>query len=775
MTKIVNGTPVLAPLTPGMDTQNVWPTHSAEYGRGGLKLAANVADRDAIPRARRYQSLVLVIKGDDKYPHAYYWNGKKEDGSDGAWVETYIPGGFVLADTDGGLPTLVHTLVFSADFEVQSAGDQGGGALVQLAKKQGGSGNGLISVGTYGQGQTFSKGDTLELEWPLKAWPDADKAKAFRVSMDHTAFEPMHKPSFLAYLGREEEVSGKVARGGKGHREGTLWFDRIVWPMGVFMTSNMAEKSYMIEEADTLDPNVSGGTDYLVAFRANMKGTAPNDGFVRAYLYDKQVTPYSEKGYLLDKNGEPMVYERHYKQGDKLGVLEVLGVVNAKGQRAFTCHVVDNFVDDMVNITDPYEGESGLLIQALTKDSMTGMGLLQYEQDTQQSLHIGKMYLGVSRMDISWLVGQDTPMESGDAARGMTLADGLHFYNRTKMKMGVQSGHLIFQDDGRDITDFSFGKIFSAEETRMLRSKKIKVSLTITDKDSGWNVALMKWIGKPDEYSKEIFKSRNNGSPVFDTNWVKVQTGFISEDVVSGDHMEAFEWDVPGDANNYAVIIYPVEAQNPLLLKLAKFTVDVKEPFVGYALKAPVLLNENHLVFSAQYKEFVQNTQGYADLRYTINQSWLPMPVGEVGKGAADISLDPSVNKIPGSSAKGGEGAISFQTDGNVSGSVDLLLWNEQSSDSTVTFRLVRVDPDTGVVNGDTGDMIGEGGVSVPAGAKGVNHRFNFPETPVEAGERWALVAKSDKADGAFLQCVSDAKPLVKIDLTFKELVTATP
>lgn len=775
MTKITVGTPVTAPLTPGMDTGNVWPTHSAEYGRGGLKLAANIADRDSIPTARRYQSLVIVLQGADKYPHAYYWSGKKEDGSDGAWVETYLSGGFVLADTGGGLPELVHTLVFGDDFEVQKAGDQGGGALITLAKTASSSG-GMITVGTYQQPQTFGKGNILELEWPLKAWPDADKSGAFRVSMDHSAFEPMHKPSFLAYLGYKHELIGKVSDGDIGHHKGAIWFDDVRWPGGPYIAQDKNNKAYGIEEADDLDPNISGGTDYLISFVANFSGIAPSDGTITAYLYNKAVTPISPKGYLLDKNGEPMAYRRAYKKDEKLENIFVSGVVNAKGDKEFTCHIIDDFADDNLILTDPYYGETGLMIQALTTDSSTGVGRLQFEQDTGLVIHESKNYLGADRCSINYIIAQDMPMKSGAANAGLTMEDGLHFHNISPMKIGVVDGHLVFQDDGVNICDFTFGKIFDAEETMALRGKTVTVSATLTDKNAGWNINLMKWTGDPDQYTKEIMTSRNNLSPVFQANWTKVDSLFVSEDVVSGDHDVTKDFVIPADANNYAIIILPVQSQQPLTLKLKKFQLDVKNPFIAYSIRGLEKKNESHLVFSDAYKEFIQGREDFYSLRYTINDSWTPMPTGEPTKGNAKIVIDPKTNQVTGSSATGGEGAYQFKAAGNVSGYIDFLVWNEQKAPSEVTFKLVSGEFVTNVIDADGGIEVASVTTSIPANSKGTIVRLHIPEnTPVLVTERWGIVAKADKKDGAFLECNNNLKPLVKAELTFKELIQANP
>lgn len=253
----------------------------------------------------------------------------------------------------------------------------------------------------------------------------------------------------------------------------------------------MPTKSYTIEEADSLDPNVSGGTDYLIALRVGLKGNAPSDGFVRIYIYDKSINPYMKNSYMEDVNGQPMVVERHYKQGDKLGFLDIVSVVNAKGQQGFSCHAVDNFSGDALNLTDPYYGETALMIQALTSDSRTGLARLQYQQDTSQRIVVGARYVGEDLFSLAFVTHASVPMITSGAGMGQTQIDGMHFYNVNAMSAGVVDNHVVLKDDGTHICDFSIGNIFDAELTSLLKGKTIAVKTEITNKDNGVRVYLM--------------------------------------------------------------------------------------------------------------------------------------------------------------------------------------------------------------------------------------------------------------------------------------------
>lgn len=614
----------------------------------------------------------------------------------------------------------------------------------------------------------------LVVQPPLKTFSDPNVQGGGKLQIDPSAYEPQHAPNFLAYIAEDEIVNGKLGPAKEntrtGHDKGAIWFDNVIKAPGPYIETNRDRKAYGIQEADQLDPNVTGGTDYLIVFRVHMSGTAPDDGTVRAYLYNASIDPFDPTGYLEDVNGQPLVFERKYKADDELGVIEVAGIVNAKGLQEFTCHVLDDFASDNINMTDRTEGATGLLIQSLTSTEKTGRALLQFEADTGQNIEFSSHYLGPSRATLGYLVRQLNPVTTIPAGTTATSVEGWYSSNINGLKSGTDGTHLIIQDDGTNVCDFAFGKVFSAEETQMLRGKDVKVTVTLTDKDDAYNVALMKWTGKPDEFTPSIYTSRNNGSPQFATGWVKAGDLFISEVVVVGDHTVDKTFTIPTDANNYGLFIYPVSAQIPITLKLKAFTVDVVTPFTGYALKAPELIGEAHLEYSEQYKKFVQNTQGYASLRYTINNAGnlgLPMPCGTPSKGAADVSIDTSVNQVSGSSARGGEGGVIFNADGRAVISTSLNVWSEKSSNvvAQTTFWWAKVGPGDQLIKIQDSEYT----AGVRGGTQAVNTMPTFG-IDVDAGDVIVLRATSDQADGAFLECNNDKTPLVETVVNFKEL-----
>ena len=59
----IQGTNIAALITP-FDTADTYPTHDAQYGRGGYRAVATVTDRDAIPTARRSEGMRVRVTAD---------------------------------------------------------------------------------------------------------------------------------------------------------------------------------------------------------------------------------------------------------------------------------------------------------------------------------------------------------------------------------------------------------------------------------------------------------------------------------------------------------------------------------------------------------------------------------------------------------------------------------------------------------------------------------------------------------------------------------------
>lgn len=614
---------------------------------------------------------------------------------------------------------------------------------------------GYIFVGQQGGGTDDVMAQKIVAQYPLQAIDGKDGTAI--LAFDPAALGTEHV-SYYAYLDQEKEIV--PAR--KGAEVASLWFDSPVVSHSEYIEIDRINKLIGLQETDNLDPNITGGSDFLVILRVAMRGESAETGTVKVYIeeFNQLKEPV---GILEDENGELCGVERVYKAGEALGVLEVVRVVKAKNLKYLGFKIVNPF-DDPILISDRTEGNSCVVIQEISSAQRTGLGFLQYENDTLQSLPFTRHYLGQDHATLQSVMRNqgDVPLESGAAGLGYTIADGWGIYNRTAIKLGIESGNILIQSDGSQMADFSFHKIFNAEDTVLMHGKEEKVTVTVSDKQSGYLLLGMKWTGKPDRATADILSGRNNNSPVFFANWQEFDRVLIPENI-STDTTVSKTFTIPTDAVQYAYALIPVAEQNPLDLIVKSFVCDVVNPFTSHIVHRPVLL-QDVMRKNDEFWEFVQDNQGLEDIRYTINDAWASSPVGILKKGDSTLKLDNTKMTIGGSNVSGGEGAIVFPFAGKATMSVTFLVLNEQGTDSDFSARLVKV-AESGAI---TPVANSEFTVKIAAGSKGSTVVMKADTFDVEAGDCVGIQMKSDKVDGCFLQTTSPSRPLVKTVVEYK-------
>lgn len=87
MGTIEGGINLGAPILPATE-EDVFPTHDAQYGKGGYRAVANIAARDAIPVARL--SVGMLVRTLDTNTN---WILKSIAGNSPQWAEEQLDGG----------------------------------------------------------------------------------------------------------------------------------------------------------------------------------------------------------------------------------------------------------------------------------------------------------------------------------------------------------------------------------------------------------------------------------------------------------------------------------------------------------------------------------------------------------------------------------------------------------------------------------------------------------------------------------------------------------
>lgn len=750
-------TEITAPIAAGSDKTPL-AVHFANEQQGGLKLFFSVDEMNQFAqdyKPRLYRSSALIPSPDSDQVSIYNWTGKNPDGSDGQWHEIDFNSfaGLTFVNPDGSTTTGIQMMALSG--LTLEGNEKDGFTLKAVANNQ--MTIGRIFSKDYTQYQVSELNFAPPIELVVQRNSQDGPVTAIGVQIKPGTFAPMTAPGYLAYLQYPVEVVGKYNKNEKYHK-GSVWFDMMAVSPGPYIYLDRDKKAIGIQDYLNDDPNVTGGVAFLIWPFIYLDGEAPNDGFVELVFFNKQTGEIAK-----DNNDHPIAVRHNYKAGDPLtpshAPLTMAAVINAKGITEYALAIVDNFEDDVIKVLDYAEGPSGICIQALSKDGTSSDALTKAEIDTGFSIRPETYYIGQDFRSLSFFLDVNEPAATLRKGQYLKSVDGVEIYACENMGVEVSGGTFIGECKGLDICDFYLGIFIDEELSRLISGREISIDIAIEDKDDGWIIGYFTYNGEPSQ-RQPIFQSRNNGSIILNSGWSQWGSDFISEDAISGIHSAQFTTTVPKDATFIVVAIYPVSAQNPMSLRLKKLSLSLNTPYTGYEINGLKINGLQHLDFITENVKLTQDTQGFAALRYTINNddAGNPMPLGIPERKMKYLTLDASKNVISGSTAKGGEGALVANDEVKVTASQKWQLYNEQISASDTEFWLMLHSASSGQ---DT-EIPGSRTMFVVSSKRpGVDYfTTNEVTFDMEPGDYFYARSKSDSIDGAYAQTNTKQNPL---------------
>ena len=88
----IQGTNVTSGITP-FTTADTFPTHYAEYGKGGFRTVNTIEERNAIPYERREAGMLVYVINDDSNVHTYQWFPDESGDQNKEWKRSKMGGG----------------------------------------------------------------------------------------------------------------------------------------------------------------------------------------------------------------------------------------------------------------------------------------------------------------------------------------------------------------------------------------------------------------------------------------------------------------------------------------------------------------------------------------------------------------------------------------------------------------------------------------------------------------------------------------------------------
>lgn len=467
----------------------------------------------------------------------------------------------------------------------------------------------------------------------------------------------------------------------------------------------------------------------------------------------------------MTKNGFPVAVRRDYKSGDTLKPELLIAAFKAKGSRKIAFEVDCSFGNQIIRMSP----STAIYLQVVGKDATSGIAEMMFQQHTGYIIESASRYYGVNWMNLAAALTRTKAEQILPAGAAERMGDGLFISAVSQVKAKIENNVLTITDDGTNLPVFCVGQIADQVDSYELLLKNLMTRVKIQDKQNAFIYALMKWT-QDAPATLPILTGYQNTVPQFAAGWEKVFEKFISEDVVSGIHEDSNAFTVPGDARQFAIIIYPQVSQIPTMLTLADFEADISPAFTKPMVSSTFPDKERHLHSNLYaYRGLTATPAGIAVLRYTVNDADTELPFGLVSGGGNEVINDRGWNSSGNTWAFEGDGK--FLDDGSVTMSYTAQVYCGESvpaqGTSQCSLWLAKVNGDgafSEVPNSRTEFTCQKSFT----GAKTVQSvKFTFR---VKAGEAYRMFARSDIADGCYLQSGTNGVPLLRLDIEYKEL-----
>lgn len=483
------------------------------------------------------------------------------------------------------------------------------------------------------------------------------------------------------------------------------------------------------------------------------KATVTQDGTIRLELVDDTDTP------ITGNDGNPIAVQIDYKAGDTINPEFYVGEFQAKAFTRVHLKIEPIFANEEVI---PVGANTQICLQSITKDESSGLALLSFMAFTGYKIGFDTLYYGFNSLNLARFLVFNVPQET--VSGEMPLGDNTFINFATNSEVQVSGYNLIIENTGLELPVWNIYKVYSEYDCQNIGGKNALVTVTLTDKDNAFDVSLLEYTGTQPAPQPKLL-SYNNTVPVFAAGWSVIDTMFISEDVVSGEHKQSKTFTLPTNAKGLAISLYPNNSQSPTTLKLKDFEADITPWFNRVMITDNSHISEQYLRnLDYVYRSIVAVPAGYASYRYTVNSAKTKLPVGVFSGGDNKIVNNNAWTDAGSTDPNKTQGDIKFLADGVVTMSYQAQCYNEQGTINNVEFWLEKVSDSSEIAGSHYATTI-EAQRTTPKNI--TSPKFTFS---VKANETYRFYGKSNKDDGFYLQTSTVANPLIRFDYEFEEL-----
>lgn len=541
--------------------------------------------------------------------------------------------------------------------------------------------NGTLKPTTDGGWQFDKVGDNAVLKVNENATAQlvVDSASGLEVYDDGANKTGLRiKPAILAKANADNfyaKLNGSEYINKGGIIDGKIWCDDIEASGSAYVYGDRNTKSVICQAiGDDTE------TAFSIKFVADFGDfEAQSDGYVAIFAQDN-----STGTILTDDNGQPLGVKEYFKTGDKITRLVAYGIKTFSSM-VKVGFVVENGFNEVLELTQ----DTCYSIQSLQSGKQVSAGDNAFDIATGLRWNKQFRYYYNDLLELDWLKNE-TVAEQTVPVGAYNYNDGLHLDVITNpLKFAVGSGTVKIEDNG-NIMFCAFGRVFDRIDTANLKGKTLNVAFKGENKNSAWDMRLLTYSGaNAGVFDSKIVTGMTNDTLTLASGWTQVSSIFITEDV-SGEHEVNGTFAIPTTAfDRMAIVITPNAQQNPNAIVINDFNASLTNGFTDRELILGTSVREEHLRYDRTYLKLEDNSQGYAQVRYTINSGATKLPFGDKVSGNGAVKLV----KIWQDNAKlTGEGGLNFTNKDKVTMRVRIPLHRGEGATGveTTTFAIYR-------------------------------------------------------------------------------------
>ncbi|MGL5714595.1 MAG: hypothetical protein ACRCX2_16360, partial [Paraclostridium sp.] len=609
------------------------------------------------------------------------------------------------------------------------------------------------------EGITFMSSDGSEFK-SSKIY-SVDKSIEFVGSADSTGIlvnpakiPSQHNEGIHACLGSMQLLNSM-------YQKEKMYFGDIRCRGGKFIYADVNTKSFVLQDTNPQDdPNVSGGTTFLVALYfdpSTENASITQDGDIEIQLVD------DNDNVMKTLDGLPVTALIKYKTGDIPKPELYIGEIQVASFTRVHMKVKLNFPTEEIVYAGP---NTQLCLQAIDQYESSGLALVSFMQYTGYRFGFETKYYGTNSINLAKYLMFNRPQADVPVDSTINFGENLYVNFKSKGKAEITNGKLILQDNGVDLPVFSISKLYTPLDCAYISGKTMNVSIKITNKEGAFIVGMLEYVGSEKKPPIPFVTGYNNSNPIFTNGWVKRDELFIVEEPMKDEHTESKQFQIPKNSNGIAFMVYPMDTVVPCKLTLGDFEGDITPWVTKLVISSNSHIKEMQMYDKDVYRFTTYTPSGFRAYRMTANIADTKLGIGK-NLSAGDTLVSKPWPVIEGVDPDKVQSDLLAKRDGKGFMQYTIRAFNDSATDNDLIVFLGKKNVNgtyTEVYQSRLTTTIGAH-TSIPQILDSTEFALDF-----KANDEFRLFMKSNVDDGFYLESDTDGVPLSNVKIEVNEM-----